>query len=43
VLRFLHVPGSIRKPHFEIVGLRVEPHFYFIGYKSSPALGLSIT
>src|SRR5439155_2405004 len=42
VFRLLHVAGGIRKPHFEIIRLRVEPHFYFIGHKSSPALGLSV-
>jgi hypothetical protein len=42
VFGFPHVTGSARKPHFKIIGFRVEPDFYFVGHKSSPAFGLSV-
>ena len=42
VLGFLLITGDLRKSHFKIIGFHIEPDFYFIGQKSSPALGLSV-
>jgi hypothetical protein len=42
MLGLLHVTGGVRKPHFKVIGLGVEPDFYFIGHKSSPAFGLPV-
>jgi hypothetical protein len=36
------VTSSIRESHFKIIGFCIEPDFYFIGHKSSPAFGLSV-
>ncbi len=42
VFGFLLVPGGIRKTDFKEIHFRIEPDFYFIGHKSSPALGLPV-
>ena len=42
VVDFRHVPGGIREPDFEEISFGIEPDFYFVGHKSSPALGLSV-
>src|SRR5436305_12826576 len=42
VLGLLLVAGGVGKADFQKIGLRVEPHFQFVGHKSSPAFGLSV-
>src|SRR5271154_6048772 len=42
VLGFLVITGGIGKTDFKEIRLRIEPNFYFIGHKSSPAFGWSV-
>jgi hypothetical protein len=43
MLGFFFVASDVGKTDFEEIRFRVEPDFYFIGHKSSPALGLSVS